>query len=240
MTKQGAPQGITKHKAIQIELENKIRSEKYQVGTLLPPEDLLSTEFKVSRSTIRQALRSLEQKGLIKRKSGYGTTVMPMINTKIQDLSSFSEDMISRGYKPTSKLLEINLVDAPEYVKTAFVIKSKKVWYLKRLRFADGDLMALQHLYIPPYLPVQLQDLVAMDSYYNLLETKFNIKIHTATETLGARRAKNEEIELLQTTDAIIEFDRISYTNDAKCVEYVRGIYLSSRYKYQFNLIRNN
>ena len=231
---------VPKHEEIRIELESKMRSDTYKAGSKLPPEIELSAEYNVSRSTIRQALRSLEEKGLINRKSGHGTTVMPIINTEIQKLSSFSEDMLSRGYVPSSKLLDIQLVDAPEYVQEAFQIKDKKVWYLKRLRFADNKVIALQLLFIPPYLPIELQDLLDMESYYELLESKLNIKVHSATETLSARKAENEEVKLLETKDTVIEFDRMTYSNDAKCVEYIRGIYLASQYKYQFKLIRDN
>lgn len=231
---------VPKHEEIRIELESKMRSDTYKAGSKLPPEIELSAEYNVSRSTIRQALRSLEEKGLINRKSGHGTTVMPIINTEIQKLSSFSEDMLSRGYVPSSKLLDIQLVDAPEYVQEAFQIKNQKVWYLKRLRFADNKVIALQLLFIPPYLPIELQDLLDMESYYELLESKLNIKVHSATETLSARKAENEEVKLLETKDTVIEFDRITYSNDAKCVEYIRGIYLASQYKYQFKLIRDN
>lgn len=240
MTPVTAIKKLPRHEEIRIELENKMRSDSYKTGSKLPPEIELSAEYNVSRSTIRQALRSLEQRGLINRKSGHGTTVMPMINTEIQKLSSFSEDMLSRGYVPSSKLLDIQLIDAPEYVQEAFKIKNKKVWYLKRLRFADDKVIALQLLYIPPYLPIQLNDLVELKSYYELLESKLNIKVHSATETLSARRAENEEIELLQTEDTVIEFDRITYSNNAECVEYIRGIYLASQYKYQFKLIRDS
>jgi GntR family transcriptional regulator len=231
---------LPKHEEIRIELESKMRSDTYKAGSKLPPEIELSAEYNVSRSTIRQALRSLEERGLINRKSGHGTTVMPIINTEIQKLSSFSEDMLSRGYVPSSKLLDIQLVDAPEYVQEAFQIKNKKVWYLKRLRFADDKVIALQLLFIPPYLPIELQDLLDMESYYELLESKLNIKVHSATETLSARKAEGEEVKLLKTKDTVIEFDRITYSNDAKCVEYIRGIYLASQYKYQFKLIRDN
>jgi GntR family transcriptional regulator len=231
---------LPKHEGIRIELESKMRSDTYKAGSKLPPEIELSAEYNVSRSTIRQALRSLEERGLINRKSGHGTTVMPIINTEIQKLSSFSEDMLSRGYVPSSKLLDIQLVDAPEYVQEAFQIKNKKVWYLKRLRFADDKVIALQLLFIPPYLPIELQDLLDMESYYELLESKLNIKVHSATETLSARKAEGEEVKLLKTKDTVIEFDRITYSNDAKCVEYIRGIYLASQYKYQFKLIRDN
>jgi GntR family transcriptional regulator len=231
---------LPKYEEIRIELESKMRSYTYKVGSKLPPEIELSRQYNVSRSTIRQALRSLEEKGLINRKSGHGTTVMPIINTEIQKLSSFSEDMLSRGYTPSSKLLDIQLVNAPEYVQEAFKIKNKKVWYLKRLRFADDKVIALQLLYIPPYLQIELQDLLEMKSYYELLESKLNRKVHSATETLSARKAKDEEVKLLKTNDTVIEFHRITYSIDAQCVEYIRGIYLASQYKYHFKLIRDN
>src|SRR5919109_1308950 len=43
-------------------------------GSLLPPEPVLCQSFDVSRSVVREALKALEQRGLVRARQGHGTT----------------------------------------------------------------------------------------------------------------------------------------------------------------------
>lgn len=49
----------------------------FPVGSQLPTEEELAERFKVSRHTVREALRQLRTDGLVASRQGYGTTVMP-------------------------------------------------------------------------------------------------------------------------------------------------------------------
>ena len=53
-----------------------IREGKFPVGTFLPGELDLIDRFEASRHTIREALRVLEDMGLVKRQRGRGTLVL--------------------------------------------------------------------------------------------------------------------------------------------------------------------
>ncbi len=48
---------------------------RYPVGSLLPSEFALCTQFGVSRHTVREAIRRLQERGLVTRQRGIGTTV---------------------------------------------------------------------------------------------------------------------------------------------------------------------
>lgn len=52
-----------------------IEAGRYAVGDLLPPELELCTQFGVSRHTMREAIRKLQERGLITRQRGVGTRV---------------------------------------------------------------------------------------------------------------------------------------------------------------------
>jgi DNA-binding FadR family transcriptional regulator len=52
-----------------------IVSGHYPSGSLLPPEPVLCQSFDVSRSVVREALKALEEKGLVRARQGHGTTV---------------------------------------------------------------------------------------------------------------------------------------------------------------------
>ena len=57
-------------------LKQEIVSGVYPVDSQLPTEGELQTRFKVSRHTIREALRELRAAGLVASRQGFGTTVL--------------------------------------------------------------------------------------------------------------------------------------------------------------------
>jgi DNA-binding FadR family transcriptional regulator len=58
-------------------LADGIITGRYPSGSLLPPEPVLCQSFDVSRSVVREALKALEEKGLVHARQGHGTTVTP-------------------------------------------------------------------------------------------------------------------------------------------------------------------
>ncbi|MGE4336754.1 MAG: GntR family transcriptional regulator [Pigmentiphaga sp.] len=70
-TKKSQPQ----YAVIAQALINDIARSKYPVGSMLPPELEMAEQFKVSRNTMRSALRTLVDMGLVSRRAGRGTQV---------------------------------------------------------------------------------------------------------------------------------------------------------------------
>jgi GntR family transcriptional regulator len=60
-------------------LRSRIIDGTYAEGEQIPTEDLLTLEFKVSKATVRQAVLELVQSGLVQRKQGKGTFVLPSV-----------------------------------------------------------------------------------------------------------------------------------------------------------------
>lgn len=58
-----------------------IFSGEVPVGELLPPEGRLAELYGVSRITVRAAIRSLQDAGLVKVRNGVGATVLPLSRT---------------------------------------------------------------------------------------------------------------------------------------------------------------
>jgi DNA-binding FadR family transcriptional regulator len=61
--------------AVLAALADQIVSGRFAPGTALPTEPLLCEAFGVSRTVVREALKVLEEKGLVRVKQGQGTTV---------------------------------------------------------------------------------------------------------------------------------------------------------------------
>src|SRR5688572_9351575 len=67
--------GKTRYALLAESLLGKINSGDYPVGELLPTESELCKQFGVSRTTVREALRHLNDMGLLSRRAGVGTLI---------------------------------------------------------------------------------------------------------------------------------------------------------------------
>src|ERR1700730_13633029 len=86
-------------------------------GTRLPSEDELVQEYAVSRTTIRAAIQSLIQRGLVEIRRGKGTFVtQPKITQELTELTGFVEDMQALGRHATAKVLDRQIVAANQAV----------------------------------------------------------------------------------------------------------------------------
>jgi DNA-binding GntR family transcriptional regulator len=65
----------TLYQQIRRTLTDEIMSGRYAAGDRFPPENELCDRFGVSRQTVREAIRELQSRGLLKRRRGAGTIV---------------------------------------------------------------------------------------------------------------------------------------------------------------------
>src|SRR6201996_1425652 len=67
---------MTRYKELRQILADEIAAGKHAVGGRFPTEFELCDRFGVSRHTVREALRLLQDQGLLARQAGLGTTVL--------------------------------------------------------------------------------------------------------------------------------------------------------------------
>ena len=123
-------------------LELEIASARWKLGARVPSEPDLCRHFDVSRTTIRQALARLEQRGLIERIKGRGTFVQrthPGL-WLLQSSEGFFQDEVDRlGRTVTSQLLRAEHGPLEPWACDALGLPSgAKGATLERLRFVDG------------------------------------------------------------------------------------------------------
>ena len=100
-------------------LQERIVGGVYPISSLLPAEADLSEEFATSRNTVREALRLLVERGLVRRRQGAGTAVIssaPTVKyvqsfTKLEDLFANSRDTYYALHAISTVQLEAELAN---------------------------------------------------------------------------------------------------------------------------------
>jgi GntR family transcriptional regulator len=136
-------------------LETEIASGRWEPGARLPSEPDLCGQYGLSRTTVRQALARLEQRGLIERFKGRGSFVRrgePGL-WLLQASEGFFQDEVDRlGRTVTSTILRAEMTALPAWACRALQrpLRSRGAT-LERLRAVDGlvALYVVNHLVGP-------------------------------------------------------------------------------------------
>ncbi|QRN48701.1 GntR family transcriptional regulator [Macrococcoides bohemicum] len=222
-------------------IRNNIDNGELQVGDKLPSERKLCELYDVSRITIRQALDLLEDERIIQRKQGIGTYVLPsQYNQILNNLYSFSDEIIKKGDKPSTKMLDIQLERVNDYIhKRTGLMLNAHVFKLTRLRLANDKPLVLEYSYIPQSLAPDLDKFnFNKVSLYKTLSNEYQIQIDNAHETLEATILTKEEAELLNKKPKHIAMyiQRYAYSK-GQIVEYTRSLVVGDEYKYTVELL---
>lgn len=122
------------------QLRSAIDSGLYEPGSQLPTEAELVAMLNVSRTVVREALRALEESGLVSRRHGVGTFVRKYTILKNLNLNFGITEMIeSAGKKAGTREFNVLRQTADEVVaKQLQVPVGAPVITLERVRTADG------------------------------------------------------------------------------------------------------
>lgn len=131
-------------------LEGRIRSRDLAPGAKLPTEQELSRQFMVNRHTVRRALQSLQEKGLVESTQGRGSYVRrPSTTGRIIRRPRFTEAVLSRGATPKTEILRLDVRPADSEVAAGLGLRAgQPVVHLDRRRFVDDEPTSLgQHYF---------------------------------------------------------------------------------------------
>jgi GntR family transcriptional regulator len=208
---------------------------------LLPKERELAEIFQVSRTTVRQALQSLIEDGLIYSVRGQGTFVSDGRISKGLGLTSFSEDMRARNLEPATRLITAMQCPVPDDIaRTLELQPGEPVYYLERLRLADGFPMCFERLHLPTSLFPKLLDQNLDRSLYELLATRYRTVVTTAEQHITATTLQKRHADLLDvpTKSAAMLVSRRGIDNRGRLVEYGQSLYRADRYGFDLTVRR--
>ncbi|WP_374944927.1 GntR family transcriptional regulator [Sphingomonas sp.] len=198
----------------------------------LPPEREIAAEFDVSRITVRKALDGLAEDGLVTRRQGAGTFVAGRVEKQFSKLSSFSEDMASRGRAPSIRWLDRREASvSPDESLTFGLGPGARVLRFHRIRFADGEPMALERSTIPGW---GLPDPESVDaSLYQALDAAGH-RPARALQRLRAVLFNAEQAQLLGVEAGApgLFIERRGFLADGRVIEMTHSWYRGDAYDF--------
>src|SRR4051794_39372064 len=116
--------------ALASELVDRIVRGNYPPGSTMPPEPVLCESFSVSRTVVREAVKMLQEKGLVDVRRGSGTVVNPQVMWDMLDELVLSASVAEDGglevlddLVVTRRLLESDMAHVAARVADAAVIE---------------------------------------------------------------------------------------------------------------------
>ena len=223
--------------------KNKIRTEELKEGEGLPPERDLAKIFEVSRETVRQALKKLEEENYIYRIHGNGTFVSnKIIQQDLTNFYSFYEETVKTGKIPSSKVLGYDIINADEEMIEIFKIPSSvNILHIKRLRLID-DVPAI---YEDTFIPLNRfegfdAEMLNEKPMYSIFREVYNVSFEKAMESFSPVLVENKKI-----------LNHLGYKHKAVCMLIKRLTYEKSKIiqytvsyargdKYEYKVTLNN
>jgi GntR family transcriptional regulator len=213
-------------------------------GDSLPAEREYAEKFQISRMTVRQAFTQLVNEGYLHRVQGRGTFVAerkPKIEQGLQGLTSFTEDMVSRGMKPGSQLIKFEIIPATNDIARELGIQEYgPVYEIQRIRLADDMPMAFETNYISANFIKGLTEQIVNQSLYAYIEDTLKLKIDHASQVIESSVADEMEAEYLKVQEGapVMLIQRNTFLSDGTPVEYVKSSYRADRYKFKIQMNR--
>ncbi|MFD3571902.1 GntR family transcriptional regulator [Streptomyces sp. NPDC058671] len=221
------------------QLEDAVANGTLTPGTLLGNEIDLATRLGLSRPTVRQAIQTLVDKGLLVRRRGIGTQVVHSTVRRPLELSSLYDDLDAAGQLPATRVLVHRVEPAAAPVAAALrVPEGSDVLYLERLRTAHGEPMAYLRNHLPAGLVEADTERLESTGLYRMLRAAA-LTLHSARQAVGARAATAAEAALLDEPEGapLLTMERVTFDDTGRAVEYGSHLYRATRYSFEFQLM---
>lgn len=209
----------------------------------LPSENKLAAQLGVSRNTVREALKILENQGLVILRHGIGTFVTSYnssdsIRYNIAQLDSTTKILAEHGYAPGTKSVSYDIRKANERISKDLGGDSPMdVFYIERVRTADN----LPIVFVEDYIPYQDGMMEKFEENGNASLFRFIDKFTPVSFSSCSIHAVLSDERLmnklcLKEPKALLLLQQMHYSAQGVPVFYSDSYFLTDRL--EFNIIR--
>ena len=230
--------GLPYYLQIYNELRGRIISKVYLPSQPIPSENELVSEFGVTRTTIRNAVKKLQDEGLVRTEKGKGSFVKaPKLEQSLFKFYSFGRDYSNLNIQ--SVLVKVkDILDEEIQIKLNLSTQDH-IKQIIRIRKLDNIPVIIETSYIPVNLAPDIETFDLQNlSIYDLLEQHYGLHILKAKEYLDPCIADSYCAKLLEIDKGkpVFVTERITYDTTEKPIEYRKSIIRSDKFRFSVEL----
>jgi len=226
------------------ELTQRIEEGRLQAGARLPSEPELAAELGVSRATLREALRSLEGEGLLRRMWGSGTFVSdsPRVANSLDLNFGVTDSIAAAGMEAGSE-------GGRHWIEPAAASEAERlgiepghdVVVIERVRTADGTPVVVSRDVLPERVVEGRDDVIqamCRGSVYEVLERDLGIVIQHGVASFRPVKADRSVANLLGVPrgEMLLYLWQIDYGEDGSPVLSSHEYHLAGAF--EFSVVR--
>lgn len=209
---------MTKYESIANQIADRINNNEFSETHKIPTEDQLVEEYKVSKNTIRSAIKVLMKAGLIFPVQGSGMFIRETRKYNTVFLSGtrgITKD--HPGNHLINKCLSLEIIHADDNLAQIMQCEiGTPIYYIERLRIVDDAPYAIEYTYynkdIIPYINKEIVE----SSIYGYIKNDLHISFGFADKYISSRKLTEKESQLLKLEvgdPAIIIEDNVYLSN---------------------------
>lgn len=217
-----------------------------KAADLVLTEASLIKRFHVSRAPIRQALKELEDEGYVVRHRAKGTFPVRGVNVSLSpalELGGISRYLTEQGLKPTSRIVTLARVEAPEEVNEVLDLDvATKLLFVQRIIFVKGTPLVWSSTYLctpPGFLP-GIAELEQAGTMFALVDEQLGLTFTRGVQNVWATSASLEEAKALDVEPGAPVMVSVTtlYSREGKPAGWRRAVHRADDFKYTFGLNR--
>ncbi|WP_296127315.1 GntR family transcriptional regulator [uncultured Anaerococcus sp.] len=196
-------------------------------GEKLPSERQLCDDYNVSRTTVRKAIGSLVNAGILYQVQGKGTFVRESDKENLSNYYSFTEQTRKNGKIPKSLVLSFEIRNANTKEKEVFGKDGDfNIIIFTRLRLADEMPMMYETTMIPYEIFKEIdKEFLENKPLYDIFEKDYDSKIYNIKERFSASSVSSlvAEAMKLENNSPCLKIRRLSHDLEDEIIEYTES-----------------
>ncbi len=231
--------GVALWKQIREALKSDILGGELLPGDMLPTEQALAARFCVNRHTVRRAIASLTEDGLVAARQGHGTYVPEAIlDYAVKKRTRFSEAVSAQSRVPNATVISVDIFASSAAIAKALGIRrGVKVVRIRTVGEADGRPLSLaDHHFVANRFP-GLDKAVRESGSISTALKAFGVTDYVRKTTqVTARLPNREDAELLAqpVSRPVLMAHSVNVLPDGTPLEYGRTQFCGDRVQMMF------
>ncbi|MDB5502662.1 MAG: phosphonate metabolism transcriptional regulator PhnF [Tardiphaga sp.] len=219
MNIQDKPTGVALWRQVADGIERGIADGTYPSGEKLPGETEIAEIYRVNRHTVRRALATLAERGLVRAERGSGTYVeAPKLSYPLRSRTRFSEIVGAGGREPDGKMIDAFTEPSPRDIAKQLGLKTGALLVrIEALRFADRTPICIGTTWFPASrfadaaeVYARLNSTTKLLAHYGIrdyrrLSTRITAAIVSATDAAKLDLALGRSVLIVESTDVDLD-----------------------------------